>query len=72
MRKLGIIYGGMSTEHDVSIMSAKSIIENLDKEKYEVYLIYINEQGKWYKKYNTKKRKEPDFRAKMTFAKKIF
>lgn len=57
MRKLGIIYGGMSTEHDVSIMSAKSIIENLDKEKYEVHLIYIDEQGKWYKKYN-KEQKE--------------
>ena len=29
MIKLGIIYGGISTEHDVSIMSAKSILENL-------------------------------------------
>lgn len=56
MRKLGIIYGGMSTEHDVSIMSAKSIIENLDKEKYEVHLIYIDEQGKWYKKYNNEQK----------------
>ena len=35
MIKLGIIYGGISTEHDVSIMSAKSILENLNKEKYE-------------------------------------
>jgi D-alanine-D-alanine ligase len=34
--KLGIIYGGMSTEHDVSVVSAKSVIENLDKEKYEI------------------------------------
>ena len=48
MKKLGIIYGGMSTEHDVSIMSAKSVIQNLDKEKYEVYQIYIDEEGKWY------------------------
>ena len=42
MIKLGIIYGGISTEHDVSIMSAKSILENLNKEKYEIHEIYIN------------------------------
>lgn len=47
MIKLGVIYGGISTEHDVSIMSAKSVIENLDKEKYDIHEIYINEYGKW-------------------------
>ena len=35
MIKLGVIYGGVSTEHEVSKMSAKSVIDNLDKEKYE-------------------------------------
>ena len=45
--KLGIIYGGMSTEHEVSINSAKSIIENLDKNKYEIFKIYINKNGEW-------------------------
>ena len=29
MKNLGIIYGGISTEHDVSVMSAKSVIENM-------------------------------------------
>mgnify|MGYP003305594369 FL=1 len=48
MIKLGVIYGGISTEHDVSIMSAKSVIENLDKEKYDIHEIYINEYGKWF------------------------
>ena len=48
MIKLGVIYGGISTEHDVSEMSAKSVIENLDKEKYEIHEIYINKYGKWY------------------------
>lgn len=47
MIKLGVIYGGISTEHDVSIMSAKSVIENLDKEKYDIHEIYINKYGKW-------------------------
>jgi len=48
MIKLGIIYGGISTEHDVSKMSAKSIISNLDREKYEIHEIYINQYGKWF------------------------
>ena len=48
MIKLGVIYGGISTEHDVSVMSAKSVIENLDKEKYEIHEIYINKYGKWF------------------------
>lgn len=48
MIKLGIIYGGVSTENDISLMSAKSVIENLDKEKYEIHEIYINKYGKWY------------------------
>ena len=49
MKKVGIIYGGTSTEHEVSKMSATSVIENLNKEKYEVEPIYIDIDGKWYK-----------------------
>lgn len=48
MIKIGIIYGGISTEHEVSKMSAKSVIDNLDKEKYEIHEIYINKYGKWF------------------------
>ena len=55
MIRLGIIYGGISTEHDISVMSAKSIIENLDKEKYEIHEIYINEYGKWFQNSNGEK-----------------
>lgn len=46
--KLAIIFGGMSTEHDVSIVSGTSIIKNLNQEKYEIYPIYINKEGNWY------------------------
>lgn len=46
--KLGIIFGGISTEHDVSIVSGTSIINNLEKEKYKIYPIYIDKNGKWY------------------------
>lgn len=46
--KLAVIFGGMSTEHDVSIVSGISIIKNLNKEKYEIFPIYIDEDGNWY------------------------
>lgn len=48
MIKLGVIFGGMSTEHDVSIASGTSVIQNLDKQKYKIYPIYIDQSGKWY------------------------
>ena len=44
---VGIIYGGKSTEHEVSIRSAKSVFEALNKEKYNVSLIHITKQGEW-------------------------
>lgn len=50
MIKLGIIYGGISTEHEVSVTSAKSIITNLNKEKYEINEIYITKEGDWQNK----------------------
>ena len=46
--KVAIIFGGMSTEHDVSIASGTSVIKNLNKNKYRIYPIYIDEQGTWY------------------------
>ena len=48
MIKLGVIYGGISTEREVSEMSAKSVLENLNKEKYEIHEIFINQYGKWF------------------------
>ena len=58
MRKIGIIFGGSSTEHEISLMSAKSVIENLNKEKYDIYPIYIDKEGKWYKAYIQKETSE--------------
>ena len=48
-KKLGIIFGGMSTENEVSVQSAKSIMRELNKEKYEIFPIYISKEGIWYK-----------------------
>lgn len=45
--RLGIIFGGKSGEHEVSLMSAASVIGAVDKEKYEPVLIGITKKGKW-------------------------
>ena len=47
--KVGVIFGGMSTEHDVSIVSGTSVAKNLYINKYNVFPIYIDSDGKWYK-----------------------
>ena len=57
MIKLGIIYGGISTEHEVSKISANSILDNLDKEKYEIYPILIEKNGEWYEEKTANKDK---------------
>ena len=49
MKKLGVIFGGMSTENKVSCISGASVIKNLNKEKYEIFPIFIDEDGNWYK-----------------------
>lgn len=45
--RLGILFGGKSAEHEVSLISAKNVIEALDKEKYDVFLIGIDKTGEW-------------------------
>lgn len=49
MKKLGVIFGGMSTEDKVSCISGASVIENLNKEKYEVFPIFIDKNENWFK-----------------------
>lgn len=45
--RVGIIFGGRSTEHEVSLQSAKNVIEALDKSKFEPVLIGIDKTGRW-------------------------
>lgn len=45
--RVAVIYGGTNTEHEVSIVSARSIIANLDREKYDVVPIKITKQNLW-------------------------
>jgi len=45
--KVGIIFGGRSVEHEVSIISSYQVIEAIDREKFEPIPIYITKEGKW-------------------------
>ncbi|MBP0954919.1 MAG: D-alanine--D-alanine ligase [Oscillospiraceae bacterium] len=47
-KKIAVIFGGMSNEHDISLISASNVINNLDKSKYEVIPIGITRKGRWY------------------------
>ncbi|MEE0515027.1 MAG: D-alanine--D-alanine ligase family protein [Emergencia sp.] len=51
MRRIGIVFGGRSGEHEVSLMSAASVISAVDRKKFEVVTIGITREGKW-KLYN--------------------
>ena len=46
--KVGVIFGGNSVEHEVSIITAVQAMEYMDKEKYEVVPIYISKDRNWY------------------------
>lgn len=48
MKKLGIIFGGKSDEHEISILSASSIVAAMEGSQYEVIKIGINKNGNWY------------------------
>ena len=46
--RVGIVFGGRSAEHEVSLQSAKNIIDAIDTNKYELVLIGIDKQGQWH------------------------
>ena len=48
MKKIALIFGGQSTERNVSKVSGQFVSKSIDKEKYEVTNIFIDESGKWY------------------------
>lgn len=48
MKNVGVIFGGVTCEHEVSIVTGLQLIENIDKTKYKVYPIYIHSDGEWY------------------------
>ena len=44
---LAVLFGGRSGEHEVSLMSARSVLEALDKDKYQVFQVGITHDGAW-------------------------
>ncbi len=56
--KLGVIFGGMSTENEVSVVSANSVLKNLDRTKYEIFPIYIGKDGNLYSYIENDKEKK--------------
>lgn len=46
--RVGVVFGGRSAEHEISLLSAKNVIEALDKTKYEPVLIGIDKNGEWH------------------------
>lgn len=45
---IGVFFGGRSTEHEISVISASQAMHAINKDKYDVVPIYISKQGKWY------------------------
>ena len=59
MKNALILFGGVSSEHDVSVVSARSVIENTPRDKYNIILIGITKDGRWFK-YDGDVSKLPD------------
>jgi D-alanine-D-alanine ligase len=45
--KVAVVFGGRSGEHEVSVMSARAILDKLDRDKYEVTALYVSRDGQW-------------------------
>lgn len=54
-KNIGVIFGGQSVEHEVSIITGLQVVENIDKIKYDVTAIYIDKDGFWYHGENLKR-----------------
>lgn len=67
--KLGVVFGGMSTEHEVSCKSGVAIIKNLNKEKYEICPIYIDKNGEWFEIINVENNEKKSVNNVMGFLK---
>ena len=55
---VAVLFGGQSSEHIVSCMSAANVIERIDRNRYEVLLIGITQEGKWLKAENLQALKD--------------
>ena len=70
MRTVGVLFGGRSGEHDVSLCSAASVVSALDPGKYRVTAIGIDRDGKWYVQERPDIVDDPDFGRVLRMEKK--
>lgn len=63
--KLCVLFGGVSSEHEVSLLSAESVLTHLNEDKYEIHRIVITKDGKWlyYDRKNEEISRCSDFQA---------
>ena len=66
---IGVLYGGRSGEHDVSLCSAASVFSALDRNKYKVTAIGIDRDGRWYVQDEPKIIPDKDFGRKLALKK---
>lgn len=60
MENIAIFYGGKSVEHEVSVITGLQVIENIDKEKFNIFPVFIDKDGLWWS--------VRDFKNKKTYA----
>ena len=48
MLNVAVFFGGKTVEHDVSIVTAQQLIQNMDKTKYKPVPVYITRDGDWF------------------------
>ena len=46
--RVGVLFGGKSAEHEISLLSARNVVESIDREKYDVVLIGVDKTGQWH------------------------
>ena len=66
--KVAILFGGRSTEHEISLLSAQNVIQALDKDLYEPILIGIDKSGKWHYNRDSLKLMHGDDASKVALA----
>ena len=46
--RVAVLFGGKSAEHEISLISARNIVEAMDKKKYQIVAIGIDKEGRWF------------------------
>ena len=67
--RVGVIFGGCSGEHEISLRSAESVLTSLDRSKYDVVPIGISHEGKWLQSRNALAVLPPKETIAMTLSK---